>query len=257
MAKEDQDAVTRVLVNYGKAIAAYETLLISRNSAFDVFIHEGASSGALSPAAQRGAKLFVGRAACSDCHNTPLLSDNQFHNVGVAQVGPAVPTEAECPAGGVCDCVEIPAGTTADGSSIPRKEAKNCMPFGARDGLLKLQANKFRRDSAWSDNASDTSRKWFLDKTTEDVARGAWRTPSLRDIALTAPYMHDGCFSTLEEVVEHYDRGAAMSNAVGAPAPQLRPLFLSRREKADLVEFLKTLTGEPLPVELRTAPVLP
>ncbi len=257
MAKDDQDAITRVMVNFGKAIAAYESKLISRNAAFDWFVQEGAGSTTIPPAARRGAQLFVGRAACSDCHNTPLLSDNRFHNIGVAQMGPAVPTEAECPAGGVCDCVEVPAGTAADGSEIPRKDAKNCLPWGARDGLLKLQKNALRRDSVWSDDPTDSSRRWFMDLTAADVPKGAWRTPSLRDVALTAPYMHNGSIATLEDVVEHYDRGGATSNAVGYATPQLRPLFLSAQDKSDLVAFLKTLNGEALPVELRTAPVLP
>jgi cytochrome c peroxidase len=257
MAKEDQDAAGRILVNFGKAIAAYESLLVSRNSAFDRFVQDGHDSTAISPAAQRGARLFVGRAACSDCHNTPLLSDDKFHNIGAPQTGPAVPTEADCPMGGVCDCVEVPAGTAADGTDIPRRDAKNCLPWGARDGLLKLQANKFRRDSAWSDTPTDTSRMGYVTQSPDDVPRGTWRTPTLRDVSLTAPYMHDGCFSTLEEVIDHYDRGGGATNAVGDPAPQLRPLYLSARDKSDLIEFLKTLTGEPLPMALRTAPVLP
>ena len=257
MAKDDQDAVTRVFVVFGKALAAYEARLISRNSAFDTFVTEGAGSTAISSSAVRGARLFVGRAACSDCHNTPLLADNQFHDIGVPQVGAAVPTEAECPNGGVCDCVEVPASMASDGSAIPKKDAKNCLPWGFKDGVAKLKKNAFRRDSVFSDDMTDMSRQKYVDLTVDEVSKGKWRTPSLRDVALTAPYMHDGCFSTLEEVVDHYDRGGAAGAAVGAPAPQLRPLFLSATDKADLIEFLKTLSGELLASDLRTAPVLP
>jgi len=120
-----------------------------------------------------------------------------------------------------------------------------------------LTQNGFRRDSVFSDDMTDMSRQRFVDLSIDDVQKGRWRTPSLRDVALTAPYMHDGCFSTLEEVVDHYDRGGASGAAVGAPAPQLRPLFLAAADKADLVEFLKTLSGELLSSDLRTAPVLP
>jgi cytochrome c peroxidase len=73
------------------------------------------------------------------------------------------------------------------------------------------------------------------------VDRGKFRTPSLRDIALTAPYMHDGSVRTLEEVVEFYDRG-------GNPNPlldhRIRPLGLTTQERADLVSFLRALTGK-------------
>jgi len=257
MNKDDQTAVTRVFVAFGKALAAYEAKLVSRNSAFDRFVEAGPGSGLISPSAERGARLFVGRAACSDCHNTPLLSDNKFHDLGVPQTGPGVPTEAECPAGSVCDCVETPAGLDADGNPVPEKSAKNCLPWGARDGIAKLQKNGFRRDSTWSDDPTDTSRKAYVDMSPAEIPPGAWRTPSLRDVALTAPYMHDGVFATLEEVIDHYDRGIGAANGVGAPAAQLRPLFLSATDRSDLIAFLQALTGEPLPADLRAAPVLP
>ena len=245
MVKDDQDQITRVLVNFGKAIAAYEAKLVSRDAPFDHFVNEGPDSTAISLRAQNGARLFVGKAACSECHNTPLFSDNGFHNVGAPQTGHGVPTEADCPMGGVCDCVSAPA--------------KNCLPWGARDGLAKLRTNAFLRGSAWSDDPTDDSRKGYLSDDTfplASVPKGAWRTPTLRDVALTGPYMHDGVYKTLLEVIWHYNNGGAQ-NGVGTPAPQLRPLFLTEDEQMDLVEFLKTLTGAPLPAELRTAPVLP
>lgn len=256
MAPADQEAVNRVFVNFGKAIAAYETKLVSRNSAFDRFVAEGPSSEAISPAARRGARLFVGKAACSDCHRTPLFSDNGFHNIGVPQVGPAVPTLADCPAGGVCDCAEMAEGTAEDGTPIPGRAANNCLPWGGRDGIAKLRKNAFRRDSMFSDNQGDTSRRRWMEMDLNAMPRGAWRTPSLRDVALTAPYMHDGVYQTLEQVVAHYNRGGD-ADEVGARAAEIRPLLLSAQEQADLVEFLKTLTGELLPLELRSAPVLP
>ncbi|MEA2700989.1 MAG: cytochrome c peroxidase [Myxococcales bacterium] len=259
MPKEDQDLITRVFVTFGKAIAAYEAKLVSRDAPFDHFVNDGPDSGAISLSAGRGARLFVGKAACSECHNTPLLSDRQFHNVGTPQTGHGVPTEVDCPAGGVCDCVGAPAGTAADGSAIAAKPAKNCLPWGARDGLTKLRASAFLRNSSWSDDPTDDSSKVYLSDDTfplADVPKGAWRTPTLRDVALTGPYMHDGVYQSLQEVVAHYNKGGA-SDGVGVPAAQLRPLFLSEDEQADLVEFLKSLTGTPLPAELRNAPVLP
>ncbi len=227
MAQADRDAITAVLVNWAKVLAAYEATLTSRNAAFDQFMREGPASTAVSAAAKRGARLFVGKAACIDCHNTPLLSDRDFHNVGVPQIGPAVPTEADCPAGGVCDCVTAPAG-------------KNCLPSGALDGLAKLQASKMLRSSAFSD---DPTHK-IADEVTRPLTaalEGAWRTPSLRNVALTGPYMHDGLYQTLQDVVAHYNRGGE-ANAPGTRAVQIRPLGLTADEQSDLVAFLESLT---------------
>ena len=121
---------------------------------------------------ERGARLFVGKAACIDCHNGPLLSDDDFHDIGVPQSGPAVPTVNECPAGAFCDCTGA---------------GKNCLPWGAYNGLL------------WK---RDTGPKWYpiIDAWNDDprssptvapagpfdpALQGGWRTPSLRDVALT------------------------------------------------------------------------
>src|SRR5262249_39617556 len=158
------NAVTRVAVNFGKAVAAFEFHLVSRNSPFDRFVADLRKSKAdesteISTAAKHGARLFVGKAGCSDCHNTPLLSDGNFYNVGVLQVGQGVPTLADCPAGGVCDC-EAP---------------KNCLPFGAYDGIAKLRKSPYRRDSAWSDNPMDASRKSFLDAPLDSFPKGGFR----------------------------------------------------------------------------------
>ncbi len=228
MAQADRDAINRVLVNWAKVLAAYEATLTSRNAAFDVFMREGPASSAVGAAAKRGARLFVGKAACIDCHNTPLLSDRDFHNVGVPQIGPDVPTEADCLAGGGCDCTTAPAG-------------KNCLPWGALDGLAKLQASKMLRSSAFSDKPSDLSRADEVTRPLTTALEGAWRTPSLRNVALTGPYMHDGLYQTLQQVVAHYNRGGE-ANAPGTRAVQIRPLGLTTDEQSDLVAFLESLT---------------
>ena len=79
--------VTRILVNWAKAIAAYEYTLISVDSHFDEFVAAGARLHAISAAAKRGARLFVGKAACVDCHAGPQLTDELFHDIGVPQTG--------------------------------------------------------------------------------------------------------------------------------------------------------------------------
>ena len=84
------------------------------------------------------------------------------------------------------------------------------------------------------------------------VLKGAFKTPTLRDIDLTAPYMHNGSYRTLEEVVDHYDRGG---DSRANLSPNIKPLGLSPGEKADLVAFMKALTGTPAHVEVPTLPI--
>ena len=74
------------------------------------------------------------------------------------------------------------------------------------------------------------------------ILKGAFKTPTLRDVTLTAPYMHNNKYQTLEEVIEHYDRGGDLKTAID---PNIGPLFLSHQEKKDLLAFLKTLTATP------------
>ena len=251
LAENDRDTVTRVFVNWAKAIGAYERTLISRDSAFDRWVQDGPDSTWISPQAKRGVRLFVGKASCIDCHNTALFSDGKFHDIGVPQVGSHVPTVADCPSfSKTCDCT-------------PGAEKGNCLPSGAWGGLKKLHAadtapasgglnyNYLRRDSTWSDNPDDDSRAAFYVDPDDVGLKGAWRTPSLRDVALTAPYMHDGYYRTLEDVLWHYNNGGAASGSgqfdkTPERAVQIKPLALTEDEVSDLVEFLKTLTGAPL-----------
>jgi cytochrome c peroxidase len=287
MTADNKRMVTRVQVNFAKAIGAYEYTLVSRDSAFDKFM-EGTDE-AISPGAKRGARLFVGKASCVDCHNGPLFSDGLFHDVGVPQVGDHVPTITDCyPGRSNCDCT-------------PGAEKGSCLPAGAWSGLLKLVASKdskdandnpvinynnFRRDSTWSDNPPDEAfASKYYSAPTDATLKGAWRTPSLRDVAITAPYMHDGLYKTLEDVLWHYNVGGSASGAgqfsvprcapdtasdpdagapclpadAGAPgrAAQIKPLELTDDEMDDLVEFLKTLTGAPLPASQTSKPVPP
>jgi len=239
----DKALVDRAYSNVSKAIAAYEWKLVSRDSAFDRYVADP-KNAPLPPAAQRGLKLFVGRASCIDCHSGPLLSDGGFHNIGVPQQGVSVPTEGDCPKGNArCDCV-------SDGTTT-------CMPWGASFGLGSLRDRKaFRRDGPYSDNPepAKTTYAAFYNPSPEMLTRdrGAWRTPSLRDVATTAPYMHNGFYKTLEDVIWHYDEGGSIA-ASGTKAVELRPLYLSPGDRVDLVEFLKTLTGAPARTDFVTA----
>lgn len=159
-----------------KALAAFERTILSGDAPYDRF--KAGDTKALSEAAQRGRKLFFGKANCSACHTGHSFSDFAFHNLGI--------------------------GMEKD------------MPDLGRFVVTKLEGDK-----------------------------GAFKTPTLREIARTAPYMHDGRFKTLEEVVDYYDKG-------GHPNPQLDeeifPLKLSKEDQADLVKFMKEgLSSETYP----------
>jgi cytochrome c peroxidase len=257
MRLEDQQAVTRMYVNWAKAIAAYEYTLISRDSAFDKWAAKGFPVAGLGASAERGARLFVGKAACAECHSGPLFQDNLFHATGMPQTGTYIPQTSMCPAGDPwCDCV-----------SDDTNQSLNCLAWGWRDGLRKLQANKFRRDGVWSDDTEcqrhfsvhtdanyaadhpdecDGRIAYYSQERTDDL-KGQWRTPGLRDVALTAPYMHTGQYKTLREVIEHYNKGGivdAMGGEIlGTIDSKIKVLNLTDVEMDDLVAFLGTLTS--------------
>ena len=93
-----------------------------------------------------------------------------------------------------------------------------------------------------------------------DELKGAWKTPGLRDVALTAPYMHQGMYPTLREVIVHYNKGGLIDvlggELIGTIDPKIKPLNLNEREIDDLVAFLEALTGT-LDPAITAPPVLP
>lgn len=205
--------VNRVLVNFGKALEAYTRKLISRNAPFDQLI--AGDSDVMDDDAKRGAALFVGKARCVNCHSGPMLSDNQFHNLGVPQTG----------------VDHVPAMDNGRFNDIP--------------GLVN---SGFTSATAYSDDTT-TGRLAGLTIPPPEDTRGAFRTPGLRGVTLTAPYMHSGQFDTLEEVIDFYDVGGVGfgGGASGTRDAQLLPLLLSTDEKADLLAFLQTLNGDSIP----------
>jgi cytochrome c peroxidase len=214
MAEADKEHVTRILVNYAKVIHAYQRRLLSRDAPFDRYVD--GELDAISPSAKRGLKLFIGRAGCVGCHNTPLFSDNNFHNVGIPQEGEFV--------------------TPADQES------------GRYQAVQSILGAEFSSDSVWSDDQTTL----LLDalSLTDDL-RGMFRTKHLRQIAETAPYMHTGQFETLREVIQHYVGGGAPGGFQGEKDGLLAGLNLTSEQVDDLVAFLETLTGEPIPASLR------
>lgn len=203
LAPADQDAVTRVWANVGKALGAYERLLTCGPGRFDQWVAGDAQ--ALTRAEQRGAALFVGKAHCVDCHAGPYFSDEKFHNVGLQpQLVATVFIDANDP--------------------------------GASVGLQSLIDDPLNVSGVYSDG--DDGR---APTEVPDSALGAFRTPRLRCVEGRPSFMHTGQFSTLDETVEFFDRGG---DKFGFPGQsELLPLELAPRERADLVAFLKALSG--------------
>jgi cytochrome c peroxidase len=124
-------------------------------------------------------------------------------------------------------------------------------------GIVRLLADPFNGASAYADDAGETARtKLSFPRPTWELP-GSFRTPSLRNVELTAPYMHEGQIATLEEVVSFY---SSLEDAVPAGRHDeriLRPLHLDERSRADLVAFLRALTDGELTAELLRAPDAP
>lgn len=199
------------------ALAAYQRSLVAGGSRFDRWYY-GGEDGALDAREKRGFVVFRGKAQCNACHalgpRHALFTDEAFHNLGVGLDRADGDVE-----------LTLAPGVRA---RLPRATVREV------SAPLPADAGRFEVTKAARDHA-------------------AFRTPSLRNIALTAPYMHDGSLATLREVVDFYDRA-------GTPNPQLDPLmlplYLSEQDKDDLVAFMRTLTGsnvEQLAREARAA----
>jgi cytochrome c peroxidase len=222
-AADDPDAVTRVYVNFGKAIEAYERLVVSKNSAFDRFRDEiiagSDDSDELDAAQKHGLKIFVGKGGCISCHRGPNFSDWTFHNIGVSQ---------------------------EDIEHVPNRDA------GRADGISSLEDDEFNCASRWSD-APDASACAVTALEPKDADTGAFKTPTLRNVALTAPYFHTGAMDTLADVIDFYDQGGQDAGYVGSQDRNIRKLNLSTDEKDALIAFLGALTGDPVDPELTSA----
>ena len=169
-----RDEVTAVFVNIGKAIAAYERTIEHRPSRFDRYVDAledtgQAPTGVLSADEVAGLRLFIGKANCVNCHNGPLLTNNEFHNTGV------------------------PAR-----QGVPSDQGR----LAGADAVLR---DEFNCRSRWSDSRSKCAELEFL-VTGDHVLERAFKVPSLRNVAERAPYMHAGQLNTLTEVLEHYNR---------------------------------------------------
>lgn len=209
MTPEDRELVTRIYVNLGKAIAAYERTLLPKPTRFDryaeaVINNDVTAQQALFSADEvAGLRLFIGPAQCIRCHNGPLFTNNDFHNTGVPPVN-------------------------------------GRLDVGRANGVQQALTDEFNCRSLYSDAASESCSELRFAQTDMQVTLGAFKPPSLRNVANHAPYMHAGQIATLREVLLHYNQ---------APAPllghgELEALHIDQPARAQLEAFLHTLNSE-------------
>jgi cytochrome c peroxidase len=188
----------------GRAIGSFERTLIFLDAPFDKYV--AGDGNAISPAAQRGLVLFGGKARCVSCHmingSNPLGTDNLFHNIGVS-------------------------ARTQNFEQLARKG---------------LEATRSGADERTLDNLAletDLSElgRFITTRNRSDI--GAFKTEQLRNVGITAPYMHDGSLRTLWDVLDHYNKGGETNPYLDGG---IEPLNLSESEIDDLVAFLFTLT---------------
>ncbi|MBD3160557.1 MAG: cytochrome-c peroxidase [Candidatus Latescibacteria bacterium] len=195
-----------------KAIAAFERTIIAGNSPFDRW-YFGGDETALTEQEKRGFDVFINNGRCVSCHvveqTTALFTDNRFHNVGV----------------GINDIQDE-------------------VPDLARE-FLHAEATLSEVDvEVLSDARTSELGRFAVTRTFDDL--GAFKTPTLRNVAVTAPYMHDGSLATLEDVVVHYNNGGVTPEDDPVNdflSGGIRPLALSDEEVADLVAFMEALTS--------------
>jgi cytochrome c peroxidase len=196
-----------LLVDAGKALAAFQETLVSPRTPFDDFRDalEKDLAGNYPLAAQRGLKIFVGKGNCSACHFGPLFTNGEFADVGIRFF--------------------VTGGKVDPGRS---------------QGLKSLRQSEFNLLGRYNDDAARTTATSTRHVEPQHRNFGEWRVPGLRNVARTAPYMHNGSLATLRDVVNHYSElNEERLHADGEKI--LRPLKLGDDEVADLIAFLETL----------------
>ena len=205
MTPEQREVVNRIYVNMGKSIAAFVRTILPQPSPFDRYveqIHAGEnvpSRMVLTNEEVAGLRLFIGKAKCTNCHNGPLFTNSDFHNIG-----------------------------------LPQKE--NVAPDkGRAAAITQVLSNEFNCLGQFSDaHPGDCPELRFIDTSNKKYA-GAFKTPTLRNVAERPPYMHAGQFATLREVLEFY-RSQAQN-------PELSHGNLTDKELDQLEAFLHALSS--------------
>jgi cytochrome c peroxidase len=217
----DDEAVTRVVVNFGKAIASYMRMLTCGRSRFDEWMD--GDTTALTPEEQAGAELFVGRGQCSTCHSGPYFSDQKFHNVGVP------------------------------GQLLPFTGIDTGGDRGAILDLATMLQDPLNSRGIYSDG--DDGRLDLLPKDLSTMD-GAFRTPMLRCAGRRPSYFHNGDSRSLYDVVQHFINGGSSTLGVVGNS-ELKPLDLDLTDRDHLVAFLKALDGPGPSMSILMPPEIP
>ena len=204
-----------VLVAVAKVLAAYQETILTARTPFDEFrdaLERGddAAMARYPAAAQRGLRIFIGKGNCNACHFGPNFTHGEFEDAGV-----------------------------------PHFAEKGRVDRGRYGGIEDLLTSPFNLLGRYNDDPG-RDRAVVPTRHVEALHRnwGEFRVPSLRNVARTAPYMHDGSLATLTDVVRHYSQ-LNEERLHGHPGMRLlRALHLSPQESTDLVAFLESLTSE-------------
>ncbi len=220
MTEADRQLTNEIYSNIGKSVAAYERLLMPGQSRFDDYV-ESVMSGDDTAQHQlfsddeiKGLRLFIGEANCTQCHNGPLLTNHEFHNTGVVSFPGEVPDKGR-----------------VQGVRLAKLDPFNCLGgYGHPD--------------------SNSCAELRYARTGAELI-GTMKTPSLRNLEGTDPYMHKGQLASIAEVLDNYNR--APLAMIGHN--EAEPLNLSGRELRQLASFLETLAAPiAIPAEWLVAP---
>lgn len=213
LSEADRTSINDCFANLGKALAAYQRRLQGGETNLDRFVRglrngDEELLGSLSPEAIAGLRLFVGRGGCIQCHEGPMLSDGEFHLVGAPTPGGGMPTDP-----------------------------------GRFLGASIVKADGFNAASRHSDEPEGGAALRVSTLAVSPETWGAFRTPSLRHVGRTAPYMHAGQLPDLESVIRFYSTLEGAVQLDHHREQVLVPLELSEQESRELLAFLKSLEG--------------
>jgi len=206
----DPLALNSAFANIGKSIAAFERTIMPTASRFDEYVEavvlddSNRQAALFSDDEIWGLRLFIGEANCIQCHNGPLLTNHEFHNTGVISFPGDVPDKARIA------------------------------------GVAEVMESEFNCRSSFSDDSDRHCPELEFARTGIDLI-GAFKTPSLRNLENTEPFMHKGQLATIAEVLDHYNQ--APDSMIGHN--EAKPLGLSDRELGQLEAFLATLAAAP------------
>lgn len=211
MAKADRELITAIFVNIGKALAAYQTRLQPAPSRFDNYVASLSKGDQVSAGEQlseeelKGLRIFLNKGNCILCHSGPLFTDKGFHNI-----------------------------------SVPAREGK-AYDWGRYTGGQQVVKSPFNCRGEFNDAENKACQELEYIVLEKNETLGSMKTPSLRNVAKTAPYMHAGQYKTLREVIEHYNDPPPLKYRI---SDLFLDVDLNEQEMIQLEAFLKSLNSD-------------